>query len=85
MTERMRILTASGVEDVELHTSEARSVVGSYWNAVQRFLATGDAEAFGPYSRTIVRGHRLLIDPDEIERLARLGELDVDDIYEVER
>lgn len=79
---RMRILTRGGVEDVELHTFRARSVVGSYWNAVQRFLATGETDDLEVYRGYRIRGHWLLTDPDEIERQARIGELNVDDIYE---
>jgi hypothetical protein len=81
----MRILTRDGVEDVELRTSEARSAVGSYWNAVQHFLSTGEVEALDPYQGTTINGRRLLTDPDEIERLARIGELDLDDIYQEPR
>jgi hypothetical protein len=82
---RMRILTVNGVEDVGLHTFRARSTVGSYWNAVQQFLSTGDTESLDEFSRTLIRGRRLLTDPTEIERLARIGELDIDDIYEEQR
>lgn len=78
---RMRILTEDGVEDVELDTFQARSTVGSYWNAVQRFLATGETNDLEQYSRTRIRGRVLLTDPDELERLAQIGELDVEDIY----
>jgi len=79
---RMRILTSSGVEDVELQTSEARSAVGSYWNAVQHYLSTGEADELERFSRTLIRGRRVLTDLDEIERLARIGDLDIEDIYE---
>jgi len=82
---RMRILTTLGVEDVELDTFQARSTVGSYWNAVQRFLSTGETDELERFEGTRIRGWRLLTDPDEIERQARIGELDVDDIYEEPR
>ena len=79
---RMRILTTKGVEDVDLLTPRARSTVGRYWNAVQRFLYTGETDDLEAFRGIRIRGRRLLTDPDEIERLARIGELDVDDIYE---
>lgn len=82
---RMRILTSSGIEDVELKTSKARSVVGSYWNAVQDYLSTGRTDELKRFSRMRIRGRRLLTDPDEIERLARIGDLDIEDIYEEPR
>ena len=79
---RMRILTRDGVENVELQTARGRSAVGSYWNAVQIFLATGDTEPLDSWDGILIRGRRLLTDPDEIERQARIGEIDIDDIYE---
>ena len=79
---RMRILTSSGIEDVELHSDQARSTVGSYWNAVRRYLWTGETDDLDRFSRTLIRDRRLLTDPDLIDRLARIGELDFEDIYE---
>jgi hypothetical protein len=79
---RMRILTRDGVEDVELKSARARSVVGAHWNAIQIFLSTGDTEPLEGWGGIRIRGRRLLTDPDEIERQARIGELDIDDIYE---
>jgi hypothetical protein len=77
----MRILTPWGITDVELETPAGRSMVGQYWNAVQRFLATGETEPLEPFQATLIRDRLLLTDPDEIERLARIGEIDIDDIY----
>jgi hypothetical protein len=77
----MRILTPWGTADVELETPEGRSMVGRYWNAVQRFLATGETEPLEPFRWTLIGDRLLLTDPDEIERLARIGEIDIDDIY----
>jgi hypothetical protein len=81
----MRILTAEGVEDLELETFRARSIVGQHWNAIQHFLATGETDSLDLFQDLRIRGRRLLIDPDEIEQLARIGELDVDEIYEEPR
>jgi hypothetical protein len=81
----MRILTRAGVEDVELETFAARSTVGSYWNAVQRLLYKGETDDLERFEGIRIRGRRLLTDPDEIERHARIGEIDVDDIYGDER
>lgn len=78
----MRILTSDGVEDIEVHTEQGRSLVGGYWSAVQRFLATGETSALEAYSVTLVSDRLLLTDPDRIERFAQVGELDIDDIYE---
>jgi hypothetical protein len=81
----MRALTTAGLRDMELESYEARSAVGSHWNAVQAFLATGDTERLRPFEAVVIRDYLLLTDPDEIERLARIGDLDVDDIYEEPR
>jgi hypothetical protein len=77
----MRVLTTVGVKDLEIESSSARSVVGGHWNAIQAFLATGDTDPLEPYTTSVINGYLLLTDPDEIERLARIGELDIDDIY----
>src|SRR5262249_28002377 len=69
-------------KDLELDSPAARSTVGSHWNAVQAFLGTGDTGRLAPYSTDVINGYLLLTDPDDIERLARRGDLDVDDIYE---
>ena len=79
---RMRILTSSGIEDVELRTGEAKSTVGSYWNAVRHYLWSGETDELQRFSRTKIRGRRLLTDPDRIDQLARIGDLDFEDIYE---
>jgi hypothetical protein len=79
---RMRILTSAGVEDLELHSDEAKSAVGTYWNAVRRYLWTGRTDELEPFSGTLIRKRPLLTDPDRIDQLARIGDLDFEDIYE---
>jgi hypothetical protein len=81
----MRVLTTSGIRDLELDSPQSRSIVGSYWNAIQAFLATGDTDPLTPYRLIVIKDYLLLTDPDEIERLARVGEIDVDEIYEEPR
>jgi hypothetical protein len=78
----MRVLTTSGLKDLELDSARSRSIVGSHWNAIQAFLATGDTDPLKPYATFLIKDYLLLTDPDEIERLARIGELDIEDIYE---
>jgi hypothetical protein len=78
---RMRVLMSKGAEDIDLETSEARSIVGSHWNAVQRFLSTGETDDLDEYKRIRIRGRRLMTDPDEIERLAQIGDLDNEGPY----
>jgi hypothetical protein len=79
---RMRVLTTSGVKDLELESPRSRSIVGSHWNAIQVFLVTGDTDPLTPYVTVLINDYLLLTDPDEIERLAGIGDLDFDDIYD---
>jgi hypothetical protein len=78
----MRILTRVGVRDVDLPEFSDRSTVGSHWNAVQTFLYTGETDELDRYRGVQVANRLLLTDPDTIERLAKIGDLDVDEIYE---
>lgn len=78
---RMRILTRVGVRDVDLPEFSDRSTVGGHWNAVQTFLYTGETDELERYRGVSVANRLLLTNPDEIERLARIGELDLEDIY----
>jgi hypothetical protein len=81
--ELMRMLSRTGVEVLPVEVgSPAASAIGRHWNAVKDFLHTGDSRGLEPF-----RGKRLLLswfetDPDRIERWARRGELDFEDIYE---
>jgi hypothetical protein len=77
----MRILTDAGVVDVTVRDDATATLIGKYWNAVQRFLRTGDEEAVAGFGAIHVAGYPLLTDFDLIEYYARLGELDVDGIY----
>ncbi len=78
----MRLLTRDGVEDLPVRNDAEASLLGSYWNAVQRFLATGEEEGLARFGPVQVGGKRLEVDPDRIEFWARYGELDFEDIYE---
>lgn len=78
----MRVLTRDGVIDVPIEAgSDDASTLGSYWNAIQQFLDTGNVEVLAPFQGVfvgglrvrvlsqdvIVGGHRLETDPDWIE------------------
>jgi hypothetical protein len=70
-----------GRVDVDVPTPEAASLIGSHFNAVGRYLATGDPRFLTPFRGRRVAGVELLTDPDRIEQLAARRELDIDDIY----
>lgn len=79
--QRMSVLSTGGVVDVDVRGSRARSVVGRYWNAIQRFAATGDVGVLTPFVGKRIGGVELATDPDQIEEFLRRREIDIDDIY----
>lgn len=79
---QMNVLTTMGVEVLfEVHRKDM-SAVGKHWNAVQRFLATGETDQLRRFRGVKVGGRTLMTDPDEIEDWAAAGGLDFEDIYE---
>jgi hypothetical protein len=78
---RIRILSRDGVQFAEVDDIEA-SMLGAYWNAVRKFLYTGDDDALGEFEDEEVARIRLETDPDWIEYWARRGDLEFEDIYE---
>ena len=58
------------------------SEIGSYWNAVQHYLRTGDASRLARFEGQFINLRRFLTDPDRIDELALLGEPDIPDIYD---
>ena len=83
MSERMRII-ARGIGPVytDVRTEDEASVIGSYWNAVRRFVRTGDASDLGDFEGVRIGEYELETDPGEIEYWAAAGELEFEDIYE---
>lgn len=80
-SERMPILTDDGQDWVEVDDPEERSLVGSYWNAIDRYK-DGDVDAVEPFSGVRIAGRLLVTDPDEIEFWAARGDTDFPEIYE---
>ncbi len=78
---RMRLLTPEGVVDVGIRGSRTASRVGDYWNAVHQYLATGDDAPLRPFAGKRVAGRAFETDLDALDRWARRGELDFEDIY----
>jgi hypothetical protein len=77
----MAVFGYYGRVDIDVPTPGAASLIGSHFNAVGRYLATGDASYLDPFIGRRVGGVELLTDPDRIEQLAARRELDIDDIY----
>jgi hypothetical protein len=79
--QRMSVLSTEGLRDIDTRGSRVRSVVSDHWNAIGRFLATGDIAVLRPFVGKRAGGVELATDPDLIEEYGRQGELDIDDIY----
>lgn len=78
---RMQILAEGGRTEVDVRGSHAASIIARHWNAVKRFLVTGDVAVLRPFIGKRVGGRVLMTDPDTIEEEARRGEVAFEDIY----
>jgi hypothetical protein len=78
---RMAVLSDQGRVDVDVRGSRAASLIGRHFNAISRYLATGDGSMLAPFRGQRVGGVELVSDPNRIEQLAARRELDIDDIY----
>jgi hypothetical protein len=81
MYRRMAVYGYDGRVDVNVPNRRAASLIGSHFNAVGRYLATGDPSYLDPFIGRHVGAVELLTDPARIEQLAARRELDIDDIY----
>src|SRR5579864_7752915 len=78
------IATADGLKkDVRIRGSRTASLIGEYWNAVGVFRDTGEEEPLRKFTDFFPAGVRVLTDPTAIEALARRGELDFEDNYDL--
>jgi soluble cytochrome b562 len=82
MTDRMRILTADGPKWVDVESYSDASDIGTYWNAVRKFVNTGDDSGLWAFEGEFIGVDELLTDLDDIEYWAQVGELEFEDIYE---
>jgi hypothetical protein len=77
----MRVLTSDGLRDLDIQDPQDRSVIGTHWNAVGRFLNTGEADQLAPFRALRVAGVELETDPDVIEDREAEGDLNIEHIY----
>jgi hypothetical protein len=81
----MRFLAPDGVIAIEVPDSRAATLIGEYWNAVNRYLRTGRADALRRFAGRDVRvgrrRHRFVTDPLTLDRLANAGEVRFEDLY----
>jgi hypothetical protein len=82
----LSIPTANGPRSIAIRGSKQASLLGEYWNAVHRYLQTGDTsrlKAFHGQKITDASGVEipLLVDPSALNRLGSAGVLSFESIY----
>jgi len=79
--------TETGVIALDVKDSRSAKRISSYWNAVQRYLETGDVSKLRPFRGKSVRlnkrAYPFITDTATLDRLADAGELGFDDLYEL--
>jgi hypothetical protein len=80
---RMTVVTPNGPTLVEIRGSRTASMVGKHANAVRKFVETGDSSDLKAFRDKRVGGQPLATDPEKLRQLARRGEVDFEDIYDL--
>jgi hypothetical protein len=80
------IPTGEGLREIGVRDSRQSTLLGEYWNAVDRYLSTGDASALREFREKYIidtSGKRipLLTDLHELDRLGSAGVLSFESIY----
>jgi hypothetical protein len=82
----MRFLTKQGVDYIEVRDSRSATLIAHYWNAVLRFMLTGETDQLSQFRNRYVQSgklhYRFITDPDLILRFADFGELRFETIYQ---
>lgn len=91
----IRVLTRDGVQTVTGLTTNDRAEVARHWNAVRRYLETGDETGLSPFDdqlvgaielphepNVVLGGYRLETDPSVIEWHAVRGDVRFESIYD---
>jgi hypothetical protein len=85
----LRILvipTPEGTREVPIGNSEQASLLGQYWDAVQRYLQTGDTSGLEKFKRkriALADGKRiqLITDQEQLSKLGHAGVLSFESLY----
>jgi hypothetical protein len=80
------VLTVDGKREIAVRDSRQASVIGSHWDAVQRYWQTGDDSALPQFHGKKItdasrKRHLLLTDLDELDRLGSAGVLSFESLY----
>lgn len=83
----VRFPTETGSIGLDVKGSRSASRIAAYWNAVKKYVETGDASGLRRFRGKVVRvnkvGHPFITDTKVLDRLADAGELAFDDLYEM--
>jgi hypothetical protein len=82
----LAIPTHEGVGEIATRDSRQASQLATYWDAVQKYLQTGDATVLSNFEGVYITDANgaqvpLLTDLDELDRLGSAGELSFESIY----
>ncbi len=82
----LAIPTPEGLREVAVRDSRQASLLGMYWAAVQRYLATGDASALAQFRNKSItdasgRQFLLLTSLHELDRLGAAGVFSFESLY----
>ncbi len=78
----IRVLTTGGLVHLrDLDDAEATEV-GRHWNAVRRYLETGDDTALAEFQHSFIRGRELAASAALVEWFAVRGEVSFESIYD---
>lgn len=78
----VRVLTRRGLEFVEGLSRQESTVVGQHWNAVRRYLESGEDRGLTRFDGVRVGGYQLETDIDAIEWHAVRGDVSFESIYD---
>jgi hypothetical protein len=78
----MRVLTTDGLQFLSNLSDRDASQVGRHWNALRRYLDTGQDFDMPEFDAVDVAGYRLETRTDVIEWHAIRGDVRFEDIYE---
>jgi hypothetical protein len=78
----IRVLTTRGAQFLTGLTRDQASAVGRHWNAVRRYLDTGQDFQLGEFDDVDIDGETLETGIDAIEYWAIRGEVQFEDIYD---
>jgi len=77
----MLIVSGGQAVTVTPATKAQASMIGAYHNAIKKYFDSGDTSDLARFRGRTVAGFELDAEPDDLDDLARTGQLDVETIY----